>query len=79
MKNIIKRKIGIAGCGTMGLPMLKVLLKKQISATGYDIKPKENFKSFLTSSCCAQHSFGLEQATKTIANNNINILFIIIL
>ena len=45
MKNILKRKIGIAGCGTMGLPMLKVLLKKQISATGYDIKPKENFKS----------------------------------
>ena len=45
MKNILKRKIGIAGCGTMGLPMLKVLLKKQISATGYDIKPKKNFKS----------------------------------
>ena len=45
MKNILKRKIGIAGCGTMGLPMLKILLKNKISATGYDVKPKANFKS----------------------------------
>lgn len=45
MKNILKRRIGIAGCGTMGLPMLKILLKNKISATGYDIKPKESFRS----------------------------------
>ena len=45
MKNILKRRIGIAGCGTMGLPMLKILLKNKISASGYDIKPKESFRS----------------------------------
>ena len=45
MKNILKRRIGIAGCGTMGLPMLKILLKNKISAKGYDIKPKESFRS----------------------------------
>ena len=45
MKNILKRRIGIAGCGTMGLPMLKILLKNKIFATGYDIKPKESFRS----------------------------------
>ena len=45
MKNILKMNIGIAGCGTMGLPMLEVLLKKKIKAIGYDVRPQENFLS----------------------------------
>ncbi len=44
--NILKLNIGIAGCGEMGYPMLKVLLQNNIYATGHDIKPKKNYKEF---------------------------------
>ena len=43
MKNILKKRIGIIGCGTMGLPMLKVLEKNKINVTGHDIRAKKNF------------------------------------
>ncbi len=43
MENILKKKIGIVGCGTMGLPMVKILRKNKIDITGHDVKPKENF------------------------------------
>ena len=42
--NILNQKIGIAGCGEMGYPMLKVLLQNQINATGHDIKTSNIFK-----------------------------------
>ena len=29
MENILQKKIGIVGCGEMGLPMLEVLLKNK--------------------------------------------------
>ena len=45
MKNILKMNIGIAGCGTMGLPMLEVLLKNKVKAIGYDVRPREDFLS----------------------------------
>ena len=44
--NILNQKIGIAGCGDMGYPMLKVLLQNNINATGHDIKASETFKDF---------------------------------
>ena len=44
--NILNQKIGIAGCGEMGYPMLKVLLQNNINATGHDIKASNNFKDF---------------------------------
>ena len=37
-KNILKEKIGLAGCGNMGLPMLNAMLSKNIDAKGYDIE-----------------------------------------
>ena len=43
MNEILKLNIGIAGCGTMGLPMLEVLLRNKIRAFGYDIRSKDNF------------------------------------
>ena len=43
MSDILTLNIGIAGCGTMGLPMLQVLLKNNINAYGYDIKHKKLF------------------------------------
>ena len=43
MNNVLKLNIGIAGCGTMGLPMLEVLIKNGVNAFGYDVRPKENF------------------------------------
>tara|TARA_Y100001968_G_C19352128_1_gene715201 strand:- start:81 stop:932 length:852 start_codon:yes stop_codon:yes gene_type:complete len=43
MKDILKLNIGIAGCGTMGLPMLEVLLKNKLNAIGYDIRSKNSF------------------------------------
>ncbi len=42
--NILNQNIGIAGCGEMGYPMLKMLLQNNINATGHDIKASENFK-----------------------------------
>ena len=43
MSNILSLSVGVAGCGTMGLPMLEVLLKNNINAYGYDIKSDANF------------------------------------
>ena len=37
-KDILKEKIGVAGCGNMGLPMLRSILSKNIDAQGYDIE-----------------------------------------
>ena len=42
--NILNQKIGIAGCGEMGYPMLKVLLQNNVNASGHDIKASDNFK-----------------------------------
>ena len=42
MKNILQMNIGIAGCGTMGLPMLEVLITNKVKAIGYDVRPKED-------------------------------------
>ena len=44
-ENILQKKIGIVGCGEMGLPMLEVLLKNKISALGFDIRSKSEFSS----------------------------------
>ena len=43
MNDILNSSIGVAGCGTMGLPMLKVLLKNNINAFGYDVLSHKNF------------------------------------
>ena len=52
-KDILKEKIGLAGCGNMGLPMLNSMLSKNIDAKGYDIERKTSLldlgKDFLTS------------------------------
>ena len=44
--NILNQTIGIAGCGEMGYPMLKMLLQNNINATGHDIKESKNFTDF---------------------------------
>ena len=41
--NILKNRIGIIGCGSMGLPMLKNIIKKKINASGYDIKNQKHY------------------------------------
>ena len=52
-EDILKEKIGLAGCGNMGLPMLNSLLSKKIDAKGYDIEKKTSLlnlgKDFLVS------------------------------
>ena len=52
-EDILKEKIGLAGCGNMGLPMLKSMLSKNIDAKGYDIERKTSLlelgKDFLNS------------------------------
>ena len=51
--NILKNRIGIIGCGSMGLPMLKNIIKKKINASGYDIKNQKHYlyikNNFITS------------------------------
>ena len=44
-KDILKEKIGLAGCGNMGLPMLNAMLSKNIDAKGYDIERKTSLLS----------------------------------
>ena len=44
-KDILKEKIGLAGCGNMGLPMLIAMLSKNIDAKGYDIQKKASLLS----------------------------------
>ncbi len=52
-EDILKEKIGLAGCGNMGLPMLNSMLSKKIDAKGYDIERKTSLlnlgKDFLVS------------------------------
>ncbi len=52
-EDILNEKIGLAGCGNMGLPMLNSMLSKNIDAKGYDIERKTSLldlgKDFLTS------------------------------
>ena len=51
--DILKEKIGLAGCGNMGLPMLNAMLTKNIDARGYDIERKTTLlnlgKNFVSS------------------------------
>ena len=42
-KNVLKEKIGLAGCGNMGLPMLNSMVSKNIDAQGYDIDSRRSF------------------------------------
>ena len=44
---ILNKRIGIAGCGEMGYPMLKVLLQNNINATGHDIKASKIFANII--------------------------------
>ena len=52
-KDILKEKIGLAGCGNMGLPMLQSILSKNIDARGYDVERKTSLldlgKDFVSS------------------------------
>jgi 3-hydroxyisobutyrate dehydrogenase-like beta-hydroxyacid dehydrogenase len=52
-KDILKEKIGLVGCGNMGLPMLNSMLSKNINAKGYDIERKRSLlglgKDFVSS------------------------------
>ncbi len=57
MIDILKLNIGIAGCGTMGLPMLEVLIKNGINAFGYDVRPKDNFLSVKNNYIASKVSF----------------------
>ena len=61
MNEILKLNIGIAGCGTMGLPMLEVLLKNKIKAFGYDIKSKDNFPTLKKNLSHQKQSFLINQ------------------
>jgi len=38
--------IGVAGCGTMGLPMARHLHKAGYSVWGFDVRPVDDFKDF---------------------------------
>ncbi len=39
-------KIGIAGCGRMGQPMLQALLDAGFDAQGFDVKPRDSYGPF---------------------------------
>ncbi len=39
-------KIGVAGCGRMGLPMARAMLRAGLEVTGFDIRPISEFGEF---------------------------------
>ena len=41
-KDVLKEKIGLAGCGNMGLPMVISMVSKNIDIQGYDIENKKS-------------------------------------
>ncbi len=44
-KRACDQRIGVAGCGNMGLPMLQTLLANNIKVKGYDIRHQDDFHS----------------------------------
>ena len=60
MSNILSKKVEVAGCGAIGLPVLRVLrvlLENNIDASGYDTRPKSFFEDLkkITSSIIKQN------------------------
>ncbi len=53
-----KRKIGIVGCGEMGLPMATRLKKASFDVRGHDIKPIHSFGNFRANMISSKHEFG---------------------
>ena len=43
MSDILSKSIGVAGCGAMGIEIAKLLIKKKIDVSCYDIRDKKNF------------------------------------
>ena len=39
--------VGVAGCGAMGLPMAKCLMKAGFDVFAYDVRPKDEFDDFV--------------------------------
>lgn len=39
-------KVGVAGCGTMGLPMARAMLAAGLDVTGFDVRPASAFGDF---------------------------------
>lgn len=46
-----KIKIGVAGCGAMGLPMARNLIENGFDVCGYDVRPKSEFGDFAKHMC----------------------------
>jgi len=46
MTDLIKQTIGVAGCGTMGLPMAQQLLTAGYDVWGFDVRPRHEFGDF---------------------------------
>lgn len=52
-----ERRIGVAGCGNMGLPMAMRLVDRGFHVRGYDIRPLEEFGGFRQHMCADPDSF----------------------
>ncbi|MBL4757953.1 MAG: NAD(P)-dependent oxidoreductase [Rhizobiales bacterium] len=51
-------KIGVAGCGAMGFPMLKQLLQAGFNGIGYDIRPASDYVGFEQHMAADAEAFG---------------------
>jgi 3-hydroxyisobutyrate dehydrogenase-like beta-hydroxyacid dehydrogenase len=49
--------IGVAGCGTMGLPMAECLARAGYEVWGYDVRASEEFGAFAPRMICDPHAF----------------------
>lgn len=56
--SVNKRKIGVVGCGEMGLPMAKNLKKAGFEIAGHDIKAPHSFGDFSSNMISSKKQFG---------------------
>lgn len=54
---ISSQTIGLAGCGAMGLPMARALLRAGFNVYGFDIRPVEQFGDFATRMMASAEDF----------------------
>lgn len=56
-------KIGVAGCGRMGLPMAKALFYSGFNVQGYDVRARSEFEDFKNSMADGADDFALDLQT----------------
>lgn len=55
-----KLTVGVAGCGAMGLPMARAMVRSGFAVKGYDVRPPEDFGDFQTNMMTSAEDFAAD-------------------